>query len=178
MKTKTTDGPIMTDGFEDFEYNLLSQVKELAAVDYDALPLSFKENTIAFAFLHHAQKILPPKVLRGNAGLTIRELRKRLQTYEHFKTFCLAIHCATLAYRAGALPEKITEAQSYEAYRESQAEKRKGKTSAKLEARNKKIIEGWEKSKSRLSKNSFAKRQAKLYGLSPSRIKQILPPSK
>lgn len=103
-----TDALIVSDEWDNFDYNLQSEIKELAQIDYDGTPLDWKKNTLAFGYLSHVEKLLLEKYRCGDHEIeNIRELQGLIEKYNHLKTFLLTLRIATIAYRAGMIPKLV-----------------------------------------------------------------------
>jgi hypothetical protein len=181
-KRYLTDALITSDEWDSFDYNLRTQINELGQIDYDSKSLDWKENTLAFGFLWHAEKLLRERVQW--CGLdNIPELRALIEKYDHLKTFLLTLRIATIVYRNGLIPELIIEGEAHFKYRDKQSEKARkprsheDKTPIEIRARNNQIIEDFKEARRknpRIKASGFAEKHGDEYGLKPRQVRNIL----
>ena len=173
-----TDALITSDEWESFDYNLRLQIEELAKVDYDNQKPTWKENTLANTYLFHVEKLL-----RKTGGLdaytlkTIEELKKVIMNFEGMKILLLTLRLATLATRAGIIPEIAQMGVNTSAVQSKKGSKRPvvdGLTPEQRDRRNMEINEHFKKVAGNLSTYGFAKKYEKKYGLKQAQIRKIL----
>lgn len=103
-----TDALVTSDEWENFDYHLRSEIKELGQIDYDKAPLNWKKNTLAYGYLYHVEKLLHEKLEDWyDARDDIHELKTLIEKYDHLKTFLLTLRIATIAYRAGTISQMV-----------------------------------------------------------------------
>ncbi len=176
-----TDSLITSDEFDNFDHQLRLQLKELKQIDYDSQSINWKRNTLPFGFLWHVEKLLAKKGKTPDQSIeNIKELQALLGKYANVKTFLLTLRIATIAYRAGLIPEFTTLGEAYRNQQQKRANKprsRGGKSPAEIQTRNAQIIEHFKKALleyPNITQSSFSKKHAAGYGLKPRQIRNIL----
>ncbi|MBE9572346.1 MAG: hypothetical protein IMF11_17090 [Proteobacteria bacterium] len=182
LDCNVTDALIVSDEWENFDYNLRLQIEELANIDYDNKSKEWKENTLASGYLYYVEKLLQEAGMVDNHTInTIKELRKAITNYDSMRIFLQTLRLATIATRAGIIPEM---AHVGERHSDTQTEKRlrrttwNGLTREQLSLRNQEIVarykKAYEKNKA-VTPNSFATQHASEYNLKERQIRNILP---
>jgi len=100
-----SDKLLTSDEWDNYEYSLRQEIKELGEIGYDEKSDEWKRNTLAYGYLFRAEEIL------RKAGLldqytqdSIEEIRKATAKYEGLKLVLLTIRLAIMTARAGVVP--------------------------------------------------------------------------
>jgi hypothetical protein len=173
-----TDALITSDEWDSFDYNLRMQIKELGQIDYDAKPLNWKKNTLAFGYLYHIKNLLLEKSENDSYEIkNIQELETLIEKYDHLKTFLLGLRIATIGYRAGIIPRFVTEGEAFLKRQRRFGQRSGQQKSTKIKTRDDQIRKDFQKihiKNPRITPSGFAKSHADKYGLRARRIQDIL----
>lgn len=101
-----TDGLLTGDEWDDYEYNLRQEIKELSEIGYDEKSADWKQNTLAYGYLFRAEEMLRKAgILDKYTQDSIKELKKAIKQYDGLKLFLLTLRLATITARAGVVPD-------------------------------------------------------------------------
>jgi len=175
-----TDAILVTDEWDNFDFNIDLQIKELEIIDFDSKPETWKENTLGRGYLAYCEKLLKKSGADSSILTVIEELKSNISKYENMRLFLQTLRLAIMVSRMGAVPGL---AQLGEKRSQTQRENRnrrqtwKGLTKIQRKQRNEKIIEHFETSKAKnpqISVNGFAAKYASQYGLQKTQFIKIL----
>lgn len=182
-----TDAIIISDEWDDFDYDLKSNIEELGHIDYDSKPINWKKDRLGYGYLRYVENLLREKFKRENSKIKtvddlqtriknythlkaiikdIRELQTLIEKYDNLKIFLLTLRITTIASRVGFIPDLIQLGEKYSETQSKRLPKKrtiKGITPEMREATKEKIIEHFKKARlknPRLKPSSFAKNNA------------------